>query len=66
MEVMVIDALVSGMRINIANESGLACVRLGTNGSRLNQERVGKLFGNCLHSMAIVAVICFMDKIFMV
>ena len=37
--VMVTDALVSGMRINIANESGLACVRLGTNGSMLNQER---------------------------
>ena len=54
--VMVIDALISGMRMNIANESGLACVRL-------NQEREWALeFGNCLCGIAIVAVTCFTDK----
>ena len=36
---MVMDALVSGMRTSIASGSGLAHARLGTDSSRLNQER---------------------------
>lgn len=47
--IMVVDVLVISMQANIANGSGLACVRLGTDSSRLNQEREWALeFGNCL------------------
>ena len=37
--IMVMDALVSGMWTSIASGSGLARTRLGTDSSRLNQER---------------------------
>ena len=37
--IMVMDALVGGMRTSIASGSGLAHMRLGTDSNRLNQGR---------------------------
>ena len=61
---MVMDAHVSSRQTSIANGSGLAHVRLGTDNSNLNQKiRVDVLeFGNYLHRIAIVAVMCFMNS----
>ena len=56
--VMVIDALIS-MQTSIASGSGLAHVRLGTGGSRFNQESGSLEFGNCLCGTAIIAMTCF-------
>ena len=66
--VMVIGALHSDMRTSIASRSGLACMRLGTNSSKLklNQKKKKRerewALGNCPRRMAIVAVTCFMDR----
>ena len=61
---MVMDAHVSSRQTSIANGSGLAHVRLGTDSSNLNQKiKVDVLeFGNYLHRIAIVAVTCFMNS----
>ena len=59
---MVMDALVSSILTSIIGRSGLACPRLGTDSSRLNQEREWLLeFGNCFRRIAVVAVTCFID-----
>jgi len=44
--IMVMDALVSGMRTSIASGNGLARARLGTDSGRLNKSCLLE-FGNC-------------------
>ena len=57
---MVMDALISSRQTSIASGSGLAHARLGTDSIK---NKGGPLeFGNYLHRIAIVAVMCFMNS----
>ena len=61
------DALVSGMQTSIASRSGqLAHARPGTDSSKLTKNESGPLeYGNYLRTIAIVAVMCFMNSSFL-
>ena len=60
------DALVSGMQTSIASRSGLAHARPGTDSSKLIKNESGPLeYGNYLRTIAIVAVMCFMNSSFL-